>query len=90
MIYVFATSRAENPEQHMRVFEKIKPFMEGLGIKALAAYRSLEDEKEQHVLFEAPDAEVFTEFTMAPISAEKMKEATLMEMPDIQFMLKIW
>lgn len=90
MIYVFATSRAEDPNQHIQVFETIKPFMEEFGIKALSAYRSLEDEKEQHILFEAPNAEVFTEFLMAPLSAEKMRESTLIARPDIQYMLKIW
>lgn len=90
MIYVFATSRAEDPNQHIQVFETVKPFMEEFGIKAIAAYRSLEDEKEQHILFEAPDAEVFTEFLMAPLSAEKMRESTLIARPDIQYMLKIW
>ena len=90
MVYVFATSRAEQPDKHMEVFETVKPFMEQFGIKALAAYRSLEDEKEQHVIFEAPSAEVFTEFLMHPESSQKMKEASLLETPDIQYMLKIW
>jgi hypothetical protein len=90
MLYVLATSRAEEPNKHMEVFATVKPFMEELGIKALAAYRSLEDEKEQHILFEAPDAEVFTQFLIAPISTQKMAESTLLGMPDIQYMLKIW
>lgn len=90
MIYIFATSRAEDPEQHINVFETVKPFMATFGIKAIAAYRSLEDEKEQHIILEAPSAEVFTEFLMAPESQEKMREGTLLETPDIQYMLKIW
>jgi hypothetical protein len=90
MIYVFATARAENPNKHMEAFATMQPTMDEMGIKALAAYRSLEDEKEQHILFEAPNAEVFTAFMMSPISAEKMKEGPLLERPDIQYMLKIW
>jgi uncharacterized protein with GYD domain len=90
MLHVFATSRAENPDQHMAIFETVKPFMESMGIKAIAAFASLEDPTEQHVLFEAPNAEVFTAFLMSPESAEKMQEATLLETPDIQYMKKIW
>lgn len=90
MIYVFATSRAKDPNMHMSVLSSIKPFMESMGIKALTAFASLEDPTEQHVLFEAPNAEVFTSFLIAPESAEKMQQATLLAVPDIQYMKKLW
>ena len=90
MVYVFTTARPKDPVLHLKVLETVKPVLTEMGIKIIAAYKSLEDENEQHVIFESPSAEVFTEFVMSPQTAEKMKEATLMEMPDIQYMLKIW
>lgn len=90
MIYIFATSRAKDPEMHMSILATIKPFIESLEIKAIMAFASLEDPTEQHVLFEAPNAEVFTSFLIAPESAEKIHQATLLAVPAIQYMKKLW
>jgi hypothetical protein len=49
MIYVFATAKMENPTKHIEALASIEALKTQLNIKVISVFRSLEDEKEQHV-----------------------------------------